>query len=267
MAIVSWSQQIKPHFAGVYKKLKIKKKYGLAWDNGDELFCHKATICNCIGLSPMNKRVLEENGAIVIQSAVVEPAAEEKKPQGLTLNDVKNLQKQLSELYVKKKEIEKTRLGIDGEIQEINEKLMVFYANPEEAMKPAEPAPEEYEMDPELAALMKKLSEPEKPPEPAPEEMDPELAALMKQLSEPQNPPEPAPEDEMDPELAALLKQLNTPAEETKPEPPPEEQMDPELAALLKQLNAAEEETKPEPPPEEQIDPELAALLKQLNAD
>jgi len=186
----------------------------------------------------MNKRVLEENGAIIIQTEI-EPAAEEKKPVGLSLNDVKVFQKQLADLYLKKKEIEKTRLQLDGEIEEINQKLMVFYANPEEAMAAAEKPKEEpvEEMDPELAELLRKLNQPEQAPEPEPEpeyEMDPELAALLKGLNTDEEKP---PEDEMDPELAALLKNLNT-DEEQKPETPPEDEMDPELAALLKNLNA-----------------------------
>jgi len=56
------------------KNFKDKKKYGLAWDNGDELFCHKTKLCNCKGLSPMNKRVLEENGAIVVQAVETKTA-------------------------------------------------------------------------------------------------------------------------------------------------------------------------------------------------
>ncbi len=141
---------------------------------------------------------------------------------------------------------------------------------------PAPAAPEEEEMDPELAAMLAEMdSAPEQAAaEPEEEEMDPELAALLAEMDSPAEPAAtesaPAEEEEVDPELAALLADLDggdeevaeTPAEE----PATEDEEDPELAALLADLEGASEEesTTSQISKEDEEDPELAALLADL---
>jgi type VI secretion system ImpB/VipA family protein len=75
---------------------------------------------------------------------------------------------------------------------------------------PSDLPSEEPALDPELAALLEDTpSEPAA--EPASEEMDPELAALMASMDNPEpaaEAPAEAPNEEMDPELAALLKDM-----------------------------------------------------------
>jgi len=236
----------KTSFCWKLTPFKDKKKYSLIWDNGDELFCHKTKLCNCKGLSPANKRVFEQYGAIYVQSTDTEPA-ESAKAASMNINEVKALQNKLASLYLKKKDLDKSRQLIDNEIDEINQTLLGFYSiqdiepllsvpppivnkePPPPQKKEEPPKEEEYQMDPELAALLKNLEAKE---EPKPEEdaMDPELAALLKNLEAKEEPkPE---EDAMDPELAALLKNLEPKEEE-------DEGMDPELAALLKKINDA----------------------------
>jgi len=113
----------------VYIKGIGTKKFSLIWDNGDELFCHGATLNNVKGLAPTNQRVMEQNGAVVVSLAPGETqeTLENLVTPKLTANDAKTLQKQLLSLFQKKKEIEKTRQEIDNEIEDINQKLVAFY--------------------------------------------------------------------------------------------------------------------------------------------
>jgi len=117
-----------------------------------------------------------------------------------------------------------------------------------------------YEMDPELAALLKLLEGDGSVEQSANDEMDPELAALMKLLEEPV-----PKEDEMDPELAALLANLeaavnvNTEPVQT-PKSEDEDSMDPELAALLAKLEEPSSEVSNNDDNQE-MDPELASAV------
>ena len=144
---------------------------------------------------------------------------------------------------------------------------------------------------------------PKKTAAPAEEEMDPELAALLKKLDEtPSAPAAPAPKKTSygSAPAAPAAKKTTSYGSPTsygaakKTAPPAEEEMDPELAALLKKLDetpsappapkktaygspAAKKTTsygsptsygaakKTTVPVDDDVDPELAALLKQLD--